>query len=456
MNVPVNLQIFREYDIRGVVDQDFPPLVVESLGQAIGTYLLSKGKQRITLGRDVRLSSDQLSSDLSRGLIKAGLHIVDIGVCPTPVLYFSIRHLGAEGGVMITGSHNPPEFNGFKVCVGPDTIYGEEIQEIGKIMEASRYSEKEGSLESASIIPAYHEYVRSNIRLAAPIKVVIDAGNGTAGLVAPALFRALGCEVIPLYCDPDGNFPNHHPDPTIPENLEDLRRRVLEEKAPLGVAFDGDGDRIGILDDKGQILWGDRIMVLFSRAVLREHPGAAIISEVKSSNILYNDIAKHGGRPIMWKTGHSLIKNKMKEEHALLAGEMSGHIFFADRYFGYDDAIYAACRMFEILTKENKPLSELLVDLPQTCATPEIRVECPDDVKFKIVEEAAKYFRTLYDVIDVDGVRVVFPDGWGLVRASNTQPVIVMRFEADTPERVREIQHLIEEKLCFIRTSMKD
>jgi len=450
----MNPQIFREYDIRGVVDEDFPTPVVESLGQAIGTYLLGKGKQRITLGRDVRLSSDRLRDDLVTGLLKAGLHVIDIGVCPTPLLYFSIRHLEAEGGVMITGSHNPPEFNGFKVCAGPDTIYGEEIQRLGRIMEAARYSEGKGTIERVSVLRAYHEYVCANIHLASSLKVVVDAGNGTAGIVAPDLFRAIGCEVIALYCEPDGNFPNHHPDPTVPKNLADLRRRVLEEKAHLGVSFDGDADRLGVLDEKGEILWGDRIMVIFSRAILKEHPGAAIISEVKSSNLLYNDIARHGGRPIMWKTGHSLIKQKMKEEHALLAGEMSGHLFFADRYFGYDDAIYAACRLFEILAQERKPLSHLISDLPQVYSTPEIRVDCPEETKFKIIDQAVQHFRDRYEVIDVDGIRVVFPDGWGLVRASNTQPVLVMRFEADTPQRVKEIQCLIEERIRAIRTSM--
>jgi phosphomannomutase/phosphoglucomutase len=450
----MNPQIFREYDIRGVVDQDFPTPVVEGLGQAIGTYLLGTGKQRITLARDVRLSSDRLRDDLLRGLLRTGLHVIDIGVCPTPLLYFSIRHLEAEGGVMITGSHNPPEFNGFKVCVGPDTIYGEEIQKLGRIMETATYREGKGTAETVSIIPSYHEYVYSNIHLDSTLKVVVDAGNGTGGLVAPRLFRALGCEVIPLYCDPDGHFPNHHPDPTIPKYLVDLKKRVLEEEAHVGVAFDGDADRIGVLDEKGEILWGDRIMVIFSRAVLKEHPGAVILSEVKSSNLLYKDIAKHGGRPIMWKAGHSLMKQKMKEEHALLAGEMSGHIFFADRYFGYDDAIYAACRLFEILTKEKKPMSQLIADLPHVYSTPEIRVECPDEVKFDIIEEAVQYFRDRYEVIDVDGVRVVFPDGWGLVRASNTQPVLVLRFEAETPERLWEIQNLVEERVRAIRTAM--
>lgn len=450
----MNPHIFREYDIRGVVDKDFPTPVTEALGQAMGTYLIDHGVRRITLGRDVRLSSERLRNDLCAGLVRAGIHVVDIGVCPTPLLYFSIWHLEAEGGVMITGSHNPPEFNGFKVCVGPNTIYGEEIQRLGAIAQQGAFRQGRGSVETTSVLEAYHDYVVSNIRLSRPVTAVIDAGNGTAGLVAPELFRAIGCRVFPLYCEPDGTFPHHHPDPTIPANLVDLRARVAEEKADLGVAFDGDADRIGVVDEKGTVLWGDRILIIFSRAVLKKHPGATIISEVKSSNLLYRDIAARGGRPVMWKAGHSLIKKKMKEEHALLAGEMSGHVFFADRYFGYDDAIYAACRLFEILGEEQRPLSELTADLPLTYTTPEIRIDCPDDAKFKIIEEAVRYFRSRYEVIDVDGARIVFPDGWGLVRASNTQPVLVMRFEAETPQRLEEIRNIVEEKIRTIRASM--
>ncbi len=450
----MNPHVFREYDIRGVVDKDFPPPVVEALGRAMGTYLLDHGATRITLGRDIRLSSDRLRDDLCNGLLSTGIDVIDVGVCPTPLLYFSIHHLKAEGGIMITGSHNPPEFNGFKVCVGPHTIYGEEIQRLAAIIQQEAYRKGKGTVSTTSVIEPYQEYILSHIHLASPVKVVVDAGNGTAGLVAPELFRRLSCQVVSLYCEPDGSFPHHHPDPTVPANLVDIKERVLAERADLGVAFDGDADRIGVIDEQGTTLWGDRLLVIYSRAVLKKHPGATIISEVKSSNVLYRDIEARGGRPIMWKAGHSLIKKKMKEEHALLAGEMSGHVFFADRYFGYDDAIYAACRLFEILSEEGKPLSALIADLPVSYSTPEIRIDCPDDAKFRIIDEAVRYFRAHYEVIDVDGARVVFPDGWGLVRASNTQPVLVMRFEAESPERLEEIRHIVEERIRTIRASM--
>jgi phosphomannomutase/phosphoglucomutase len=443
----MNPRIFREYDIRGIVDQDLTDEVVRLLGQAFATYISRQGKHRVVVGRDGRLSSPRFREPLVQGMVSGGLEIVDIGVCPTPVFYFSLFHLDREGGVMITGSHNPPEFNGFKVCVGKETLFGEEIQNLRKIIEAGKFAEGKGSVSFQEVIPAYQNYILQNIHLDRRIKLVIDSGNGTAGAVAPKILRDLGCRVEDLYSKIDGRFPNHHPDPTIPENMKDLIAKVQEIGAEVGIGYDGDADRIGVVDPPGNIIWGDQLLILFAREVLRNHPGATIISEVKCSQNLYDDIARHGGRGIMWKAGHSLLKSKMKEEKALLGGEMSGHMFFADRYFGYDDAIYASCRLLEILSRTEKTLPELLGDLPKTFSTPEIRVPCPDEEKFELVEKVRESFRKEYSIVDVDGVRVLFPDGWGLVRASNTQPAIVLRFEARTPERLKEIRQLIENRI---------
>jgi len=370
-----------------------------------------------------------------------------VGVCPTPLLYFSIVHLEHEGGVMITGSHNPPEFNGFKVCVGKDAIYGEEIQRVREIIEQGEYIRGKGGLARHNIIPDYHRYVLSNIQVNRAIKVVVDAGNGTGGVVGVPIMRELGCQVEALYCEMDGRFPHHHPDPTVEENLTDLIATVKDTGADLGIGYDGDADRIGVIDEEGRIIWGDRLMIIFARDIIRERGGGTFIGEVKCSQTLYDEIERLGGRAIMWKTGHSLIKDKMKQEGALLAGEMSGHMFFADRYFGFDDAIYASCRLLEILSKTGKKVSELLEGIPQTFITPEIRVECPDDIKFQIVEQATEYFRQEYHVVDVDGMRITFSDGWGLVRASNTQPALVLRFEAASQERLGEIRGMVEAKV---------
>jgi phosphomannomutase/phosphoglucomutase len=380
-------------------------------------------------------------------MISGGLDVADIGVCPTPVFYFSLFHLEREGGVMITGSHNPPEFNGFKVCVGKEALYGEEIQNLRRLAEARRFVDGQGSVSFQELIPAYQNFILRNITLKRKPKVVVDSGNGTAGAVAPQILRVLGCQVEELYSKVDGRFPNHFPDPTIPGNMQDLIAKVKETGAEVGIAYDGDADRIGVVDHLGNIIWGDQLMILFARDVLRNHPGATIISEAKCSQVLYDEIAKHGGRGIMWRTGHSLLKHKMKEEKALLGGEMSGHIFFADRYFGYDDAIYASCRLLEILSQSEERIPELLSDIPKIFTTPEIRVECPDDQKFTLVERVKESFRKEYPIVDVDGVRVLFPDGWGLVRASNTQPVLVLRFEARSPERLKEIRRLIENRV---------
>jgi len=380
-------------------------------------------------------------------MVSGGLEVVDIVVCPTPVFYFSLYHLEREGGVMITGSHNSSEFNGFKICVDKETLHGKQIQDLRKLMEVRKFVSGSGTVTFQEIIPVYQNYFLKNIRLKRKVLVVMDSGNGTAGLVAPKILRDLGCQVLDLYSLVDGRFPNHHPDPTIPENLKDLITKVKETGAEVGIAYDGDADRIGVADHLGNIIWGDQLLILFAREVLRDHPGATIVSEVKCSQNLYDDIAKHGGRSIMWRVGHSLLKSKMKAEKALLGGEMSGHIFFADRYFGYDDGIYASCRLLEILAQSGKTIPDLLSDVPKIFATPEIRVDCPDDQKFELVEQVKESFRREYPIVDVDGVRVLFPDGWGLVRASNTQPALVLRFEARSPERLREIRALVEKRV---------
>jgi phosphomannomutase/phosphoglucomutase len=441
-------EIFRQYDIRGLVDQDLTPASVELLGKAIGTYYRQKGVKEVALGRDCRLSSPALAEAIARGLEATGCQVIDLQTIPTPLLYFAVYYKNIESGLMITGSHNPPEYNGFKLMIGHDTLYGDQIQEIYQILQSGQFITGQSLLrKKIDIIPEYTDYVLNNISLSRRLKIVVDAGNGTAGVVAVPLFEKLGCEVTPLYCEMDGHFPHHHPDPTIPEALQDLITLVKKTEAEVGLAYDGDGDRIGVIDDQGNIIWGDKLMILFCRDILPCHPGAAIISEVKASKLLYQEIERLGGRPIMWKTGHSLIKKKIKEEKALLAGEMSGHIFFADKWFGFDDALYSSVRLLEILARQDKPLSQLLADLPQTYSTPEIRIYASDEVKFQIVEEVKKALAKKYPIIDIDGVRANFPHGWALVRASNTQEVLVLRFEADTAEDLQAIREEVEDLL---------
>jgi len=444
--VKINAEIFRQYDIRGVVDKDLTLETVELLGKGIGTYFRSSNRREVALGRDCRLSSPRFSETLSKGLLSTGCRITDLGIIPTPLLYFTMYTKNMEAGVIITGSHNPPDYNGFKMMMGKETLYGDSIQDILKIIQDEEFvAEGESSVKKYDIIREYQDYILQNIKLERKLRVIVDAGNGTAGVVAVPIFQKLGCEVIPLYCEMDGTFPNHHPDPTLPEALEDLIQKVKETEADLGIAYDGDGDRIGVIDDRGQIIWGDMLMVLFSRDILPSHPGAPVISEVKASKVLYDEVERLGGRPIMWKTGHSLIKKKIKEEKALLAGEMSGHIFFADRFFGFDDAIYASARLMEILSRSDKKISEMFSGLPKTYNTPEIRIYASDEVKFKIVEDVKKELAKEYPVIDVDGVRAIFPAGWGLVRASNTQEALVLRFEADTEEDLKSIQDEVKQ-----------
>ncbi len=442
----INPLIYREYDVRGTVGTDLTPGTVETIGRGFGTYASGQGVRTVTLGRDCRLSSPSFRDALAAGLTATGLHVLDVGICPTPLLYFSIIEFAADGGVMITGSHNPPEFNGFKLCIGPSTLYGAKIQDVRRIIETGAFVSGKGTVTSREVTGRYIEYVRSVISIPRKLKVVVDAGNGTASRIAPDLFRAMGMEVVELFCEMDGRFPNHFPDPTVPENLRFLIRAVRETGADLGVAYDGDADRIGAVDETGTVLYGDYLLALFAREILSRKPGATIISEVKASQNLYDDIARHGGRAVMWKAGHSLIKQKMKEEGAEAAGEMSGHIFFADRYLGFDDAIYASARLFEIVARSDRPLSAMLSDMPKVVATPEIRVDCPDDRKFAVVERVASLVSPqAREVIAVDGVRALFDGGWGLVRASNTQPVLVMRFEGKDEETVGRIRSLIEE-----------
>lgn len=445
----MNPAIFREYDIRGLAEQDFDKEFALLLGKVHGTIIAEKGGRRVTVGRDCRATSDRYAEAVIAGLAAAGLHVYDIGVCPTPLLYFSLFHLDVDGGIQVTASHNPSEYNGFKLCMGKDTLYGQQIQNVRSKMERREFREKSGGrIDPYEIGSPYRNYLLEDVpRLKRPLKVVVDAGSGVGGPVAPPIFRQLGCTVWEIACTPDGTFPIHHPDPTVPENLELLIERVKHEKADIGIAYDGDADRIGAVDEKGNILWGDELLVLFSRDVLARRPKAIIISEVKCSQRLYDDIAKHGGVPIMWKAGHSLLKAKMKETQALLAGEMSGHMFFKERYFGYDDAIYASLRLLQILASSERPLSALLSDLPPTVSTPEIRVDCPDEKKFIIAEKAKEYFRQHHDIIDVDGVRIQFSEGWGLVRASNTQPALVLRFEARSAEKLKAYRAIVEAKL---------
>jgi phosphomannomutase / phosphoglucomutase len=440
--------IFREYDIRGLVDRDLTEEAVHLVGKALGTKVREAGGSKVAVGRDCRESGPRFAQRMISGLNSTGVDVVDIGVVPTPLTYFAANTLDVDGLCMITGSHNPPEYNGLKVGEGKTTLHGEGIQELLRIIQAGRFASGSGSTRAHDIVTPYRKHVRESLRMGQRrLKVVVDAGNGTGGVVAVPLFESLGVEVVPLYIEMDGRFPNHHPDPTVEENLADLKRKVREVKADVGIAYDGDADRVGAVDEKGNVLWGDQLMILFSRALLEEKPGATIVGEVKCSMTLYDDIAKRGGRPIMWKAGHSLIKAKMKEEGALLAGEMSGHIFFAHRWFGFDDGIYSSARLLELLSRTGAPLSSLLADVPRTYASPEIRVDCAEEKKFEIVRRAQAWFAERYDAITVDGVRVTFPDGWGLVRASNTQPLLVLRFEATSRERLGEIEKLVRSKV---------
>jgi phosphomannomutase/phosphoglucomutase len=436
--------IFREYDIRGVAETELASPDVVELGQALGTLLQRKSGRRVNLACDCRLSSPRLHDALLEGLIKSGCEVTDLGVAPTPLLYYSAVHLKADGAVMITGSHNPSEFNGFKTVCGSGTIHGEQIQEVRQLIETRDFATGKGTHGTVDLTAPYIEEVARQFHFDRRIKVVADAGNGTAGPVMHRLFERLNCEVTELFFDMDGRFPNHHPDPTVPANLKHLRDTVQARNADLGIAFDGDADRIGAVDENGEVIYGDMLLLIFGREILTRKPGATFVGEVKCSQVLYDELKRLGGNPIMYRTGHSLIKAKMKEEHAELAGEMSGHMFFADRYFGFDDALYSACRLIEIVAASGKPLSAQLAGLPKMVSTPEIRIDCPDETKFQVVERVAEHFRASHNVIEVDGVRVLFDRGWGLLRASNTQPVLVMRFEAPDKILLENYQQAVE------------
>lgn len=455
----MNPRVFREYDIRGVADRDLTSDFVTALGRALGTTLRRGGAKDLALGRDCRLHSPRLHDALVTGLLSTGIDVIDIGVTPTPLLYFAVFHLDTGGGVQITGSHNPPEDNGFKIMRGKSSLHGKDIQALRALIERNDFERGQGTLtEHKGLVDAYLAFARDRVKLGPRrFKVVVDAGNGTGGVVAVPLYRALGFEVVPLYCEMDGRFPNHHPDPTVPANVADLQAAVSREGAELGIALDGDADRIGVVDSKGRIIWGDQLMILLSRAILAEQPGATFVSEVKCSKALYDEIEKAGGKAIMWRVGHSLIKEKMKEVGALLAGEMSGHIFFAHRYLGYDDAVYAGARLIELLSRSEQPLSAHVDSLPQLFNTPEIRRDVRDEDKFEIVRRAVARFRAIpgVDVVDVDGARVRWPDAWALVRASNTQAALVLRFEAETPERLAEVRGQVEGELARIEEQVR-
>ncbi len=443
----MNLEIFREYDIRGVVERDLTPDVVEKLGRAFGTRVIAAKGKTVVVGRDVRLSGDSLFAALSKGITAAGCDVVDIGRVPTPVLYFAEYHLKTDGAVMITGSHNPPEFNGFKLIINTEGFWGKQIQELAREMQAGKFSTGQGTVTKADVINPYISMVKGKVKLSRKIKVVIDSGNGCGGLLAPRLFKEMGCEVVELYSEPDGRFPNHHPDPTVLKNTLKLRETVVKQGADLGIGYDGDADRIGVVDEKGNLLYGDQVLMIFARDLLSRRKGAKVIFDVKCSRNLPQWVEKHGGVPIMSATGHSIIKQRMLDEGAPLAGEMSAHIFFGEDYYGYDDAIFATAKMLKIIDTAGEPVSAFLKDVPHMESTPEIRVECPDKEKFAIVKELVEYYRSKYKVIDIDGVRIDFARGWGLIRASNTQPVLVMRFEAETKDELERYKREVYQKL---------
>ncbi len=445
----MNPQIFRQYDIRGVAESDLTNETVELLGKAFGTYVKESGSGKVLVGRDNRLSSARLRDAITRGLLTTGCDVIDIGLVVTPLLYYSRVHYGIDGGVMITGSHNPPDENGFKIALGSGTIYGDEILKLKDMMIARNFASGPGLLEKQNAAPPYLAMLKDKIQLGPrKLKVAVDCGNGTASLFAQQILEAWGCEVIPLYCESDGSFPNHQPDPVKTANLVELRKTVVEKGADVGIAFDGDGDRIGVVDETGGIIWGDLLMCLYWPEIMAKHPGSQAIIEVKCSQALVDGVVRLGGKPFFYKTGHSLIKAKMKEIGAIFTGEMSGHMFFADEYYGFDDAYYAAGRLLRIMSNSKEPLSKMLAQTPQYYSTAETRVPCPDQDKFKVVQGLVEQFRREYEVIDVDGVRVLFGDGWGLVRASNTQPVLVARCEAKTPEGLKRICDIMQEALA--------
>ncbi len=455
----IQSRIFRQYDIRGIWEDDLTVEAVRAIGTAYAFYLneqRQKSGMTVSIGYDARLSSPTIAEALTDVITASGINVINIGMCPTPLQYFSLHHMEVDGGIMITGSHNPSEYNGMKLSVGKETLYGDKIQDILKLIREGKKIEgaAPGTARKHEIIPDYLDYIIPKIGDLSGLKVVVDGGNGTGCLAGPEAMRRLGAEVTELYCEPDGRFPNHHPDPVVLDNLTGLIAKVKETEAHLGIGFDGDADRIGVVDSRGEAVWGDRLMIIFGRDILKDNPGATIIGEVKCSQTLYDDLNGRGGEAIMWKTGHSLIKNKMKETKALLAGEMSGHIFFADRYLGYDDALYAGLRLMEIMKNSGEPydVSKLLEGVPETVSTPEIRMDFPDEKKFEVPELMKEAFKN-YPVVDIDGIRIQFPEGWGLIRASNTQPALVLRFEAKDQASLEKIKSTVEGELKKVTES---
>jgi len=438
--------MFREYDIRGIAGRDLDDNGVETLGKAFGTYYRQRGLRRIVVARDCRLTSDAYAAALQAGMQSTGCDLVDVGMVPTPVMYFAVETLNAEGGVMVTASHNPPEFNGFKSRTRDRAIFGADIQEIWQLVNSGRFESGNGKRETRHLLDAYADHIAGDIKLQRPLRVGVDCGNGTAGVIAVQLLERIGAKLESLYVQPDGNFPNHVADPTVEKYMADLSQRVRDTRCDAGVGFDGDADRVGVVDENGRLLFGDELLILYARSILAKRPGA-VVFDVKCSQALVDEVKRLGGKPEMWRTGYPHIQSRMRETGAELAGEMSGHMYLADRYFGYDDGIYAGCRALEIISQSATPLSERLADIPKYISTPEIRVDCTDEDKFRVVEDVSKYFRSRYETIDVDGVRVLFPGGWGLVRASNTQPILVARFEADTAANLATIQGIVRDKL---------
>jgi phosphomannomutase/phosphoglucomutase len=436
----INRTIFREYDIRGIYEIDLKGELPYFIGKAFGSYVKRKNINEVCVGGDNRLTTPEIKEKLVKGLIESGINVIDIGIVPTPLLYFSVHFYKFGSGIMVTASHNPPEFNGFKMVLKEGSLYGKEIQKIADMIEKEDFEKGVGEFERKEVIDDYIKFMEERFKFNKKFKVGIDTGNGTAGPLIEKLFRKLGIEFVGLYLESDGNFPNHLPDPVIPENLKDLIDIVKKYNLDCGFGFDGDGDRLGVVDEKGNILWGDQLLIVYSREVLKEKKGEKIIFDVKCSRALEEEIEKMGGIPLMWKTGHSLIENKLHEEKAPIAGELSGHLYFADEYFGYDDAIYSSLRLLRIMDKEGKKLSEFFTDVKKYYSTPEIRIEVKDDNKFEIVEKVKNYFSKKYKINDIDGVKVYYPNGWALLRASNTQPALVVRIEGETEEELEKIK----------------
>jgi phosphomannomutase/phosphoglucomutase len=439
-------EIFKAYDIRGIVGKTLTPAIVERIGLALGSEALAGNQKRFVIGRDGRLSGPELSAALARGIARSGCDVVDIGMVPTPVVYFAIQHLGAGSGVAVTGSHNPPDYNGLKMVIGGVTLSGELIQKLRARILNNDLASGQGTISSSDVRTAYLDRVASDVKLARPMRVAVDCGNGVAGELAPQLLKRLGCQVTELFCQIDGTFPNHHPDPSKPENLEDLIAEIKKGGYDVGLAFDGDGDRLGVIAPDGHVIWADRQMILYARDVLSRHPGGEIIYDVKCSRTLDAEIRKAGGKATMWKTGHSFIKAKLRESGALLAGEMSGHIFFKERWYGFDDGLYTAARLLELLSRDSRPTQEIFASLPNTLNTPELNLKFAEGEHFTVIKELVQRARFPdAKLTTIDGLRADFPDGFGLVRASNTTPVLVFRFEGDNQEALDRIQKRFRE-----------